>query len=156
MCYNNKIIKWWSHCYRSDYLCAITIRRLACVNCHWSGICVSKGYQSITAKCFQWNSLCNRLWSYKTTVQLRMFSSELQFSFQPQSFSTLTNLQYIVIKSQKLVLVVWPKQAINFKISTYSILNYFCMYVQLSTCKWWNLQNVCDRERSATCVKMIM
>ena len=37
--------------------------------------------QSATVKLFQRNSLCNRLWPYKTTVQLQMFSSESQFIF---------------------------------------------------------------------------
>ena len=37
--------------------------------------------QSVIAKLFQWNSLYNRPWPYKTTVQPQMFSSELQFSF---------------------------------------------------------------------------
>ena len=33
-----------------------------------------------TLKLFQWNSLCNRLWPCKTTIQPWKFSSELQFS----------------------------------------------------------------------------
>ena len=37
--------------------------------------------QSVTTKLFQWNSLCNRLWPYKTTLQPQMLSSKLQFSF---------------------------------------------------------------------------
>ena len=37
--------------------------------------------QLVTAKLFQRNSLCNRLWPYKTTIQPQMFSSELQFSY---------------------------------------------------------------------------
>ena len=37
--------------------------------------------QLVTAKLFQWNSLCNRVWSFKTTIRPRMFSSKLQFSF---------------------------------------------------------------------------
>ena len=36
--------------------------------------------QSVTMKLCQWNSLCNWSWPCKTTIQLRMFSSKLQFS----------------------------------------------------------------------------
>ena len=42
---------------------------------------VTKYVTGITSKLFQWNSLCQRLWPYKITVQPCMFSSELLFSF---------------------------------------------------------------------------
>ena len=50
-------------------------------NCsRWKSFVAFKDW-SFIARLFQWNSLCNRLWPYKTTIQPQMFSSELQCSF---------------------------------------------------------------------------
>ena len=52
--------------------------------------------RSVTMKLFQWNSLCNRLWSYNSTIQPWMFSSELQFSF---ATAKLFHLEWFAIYS---------------------------------------------------------
>ena len=59
----------------------------------------------VTMKLFHWNSLCNRLWPYKTTIQLWMLSSELQFS---SATTKLFHLKWFVaIYGINLVFVTW-------------------------------------------------
>ena len=50
---------------------------------------------SVTAKLFQWNSLCNRLWSYKTTIQQWMFPANYSLVMQPKNFSASNDLHIL-------------------------------------------------------------
>ena len=54
--------------------------------------------RSVTTKLFQWNSLCNRLWSYNSTIQPWMFPVNYNLALQPRNFSTLNGLQYTALK----------------------------------------------------------
>ena len=50
--------------------------------------------------------LYNKLWPHKTSMQLWMFSSKLQFISTPQKFSTLNDLQYTLCIS--VTINYWP------------------------------------------------
>ena len=57
------------------------------------------------ANLFQLNSMCNRLWPYKTTVQLQMFYSLV---LQLWNFSTPNDLQFTaVILKWDLIYFIW-------------------------------------------------